>query len=723
MAPWLAAILLSHPFSLQRDSYGVAQVSATAPLLAYEGMGYAVAQDRLWQLELSRRIARGTMSETFGKEYVASDSATFKLGYSDQELEAMLGQLGQDRSVFSAYTKGINRSISERRADQTLPPEYAKNGFQPSPWTELDSAAICVRMARLFGNGGEGELRNLLLTYYLKGQPVGEKYLDAVDDLAWFNDPDSPVTADVPRPAGFLDRPATRTQTTTQLKEIPGSSLFELLPAVRLAAAEDSRLVAEAHGIPFKTGSYAMLVSKGRSLTPNALLLGGPQMGHTIPSVVHEVSLLAPGLAVTGMDVPGIPGVLIGKGKSLAWTLTSGVADMTDIVYYRKSSAQHDPRFVTEQGTIKVKGDEPVHVTRTRSAVGPVVLDSKIGNAIYVQRSALWKKEFQGYRAVWKLPLLTSARAATKAMDSPLSFNFFVADSMGNIGWKYCGAFYKRAPGYDSRFPVPVEATWQPYSQSINPVVLNPKDGLLTNWNNKPVKWWPNWDTPVWGKHFRVAALRQSLPPGKLTLGDLEKAATKISQRDEGSWTSFMPLIRRGVKPARYEGNIRQAASLLLSYDGWNTVGSKAAVIYAAFISQLKQEVFTPLLGTFMSPQNMNLIIQTSPLDRAINRRTRLNYLGNRSPEEVVASAFEKAARILIQQKGAPSKWSYNPGGIRAPDGSLIPYGNRGTFIEVIELNGLARSVAGPGVSEYGPHSTDQVQLNRDWSYKPMWRP
>lgn len=723
MALWLAAILVSHPFSLQRDSYGVAQVSATTSLLAYEGMGYAVAQDRLWQLELSRRIARGTMSETFGKDYIASDTATFKLGYSDQELEAMLGQLGQDRSVFAAYANGINRSISERKANQTLPPEYAKNGFLPGPWTELDSAAICVRMARLFGNGGEGELRNLLLTYYLKGQPVGEKYLDAVDDLAWFNDPESPVTADVAKPKGFLDSPATRTQTEAQLKAIPGSSLFELLPAVRLASAEDSRLVAEAHGVTFKTGSYAMLVSKGRSVTGNALLLGGPQMGHTIPSVVHEVSLHAPGLAVTGMDVPGIPGVLIGKGNALAWTLTSGVADMTDIVYYRKSSAELDPRFVAEQGTIKVKDEDPVRVTRTRSAIGPVVLDSKIGNAIYVQRSALWRNEVQGFRSIWKLPTMTSAHDALRAMNVPLSFNFFAADTLGNIGWKYCGTFYQRTAGLDSRFPVPAEATWQPYSQAVNPMVLNPKGGLLTNWNNKPVAWWPNWDTPVWGKHFRITALRQSLPSGKLSVSDLERAATKISQRDEGSWSSFMPFIRQGVKPSNYQGDTRLAASLLLSYDGWNTAGSKSAVIYAAFIGQLKQEAFTPLLGTFMSPQNMNLIIQTSPLDRALNRRTRLDYLGKRSPEEVVARAFEKAARIVIQQKGAPSMWSYNPGGIRAPDGAIIPYGNRGTFIEVIEMNGPAKSVAGPGVSEHGPHSADQVPLNRGWGYKPMWRP
>lgn len=732
MGPLLVALVLTQPFTIERDAYGVPRISGPSASAVYEGMGYAVAQDRLWQLELSRRIARGTMAEVFGSEYVASDVSVFKLGYSDAEIETMLKQLGRDRGIFTLYAQGINRCILERKANGTLPPDYAKNGFEPAPWTELDSAAICIRMARLFGNGGEGELRNLLLTYYLKGQPVGDKYLDAVDDLAWWNDPDSPVTDSSSHPyegSGFPEELATRAQTEAQLKAIPPTSLFELLPAVRLAGMEDSRLVAEAHGVSYKTGSYAIAVSKDRSATSNALLLGAPQMGHTIPSVVHEVSLNAPGLTVSGMGVPGIPGVLIGATKKIAWTLTSGVADMTDIEWHSKvdnntyKMGDSTLSFVKRQGLIKVRGAEAVTVEQVRTIIGPVLLDSRVGKAVYAQRSAFWKKELAGFNEIWALPSQTSVKGAIDKMDVPLSFNFFAADESGDIGWKYCGWFPSRSGIDDSRFPRIAGPNWHRELYTFGPEVINPAGGLITNWNNKPVPWWPNWDTPVWGKHFRVTALRQSLPSGKLTAKDLEQAATKIAQRDEGSWTSFMPMIRRAISPASFEGDLRQAASILLSYDGWNKTGSKSAVIYSAVISQLKQEVFVPKLGTFLSPQNLNLVIQTSPLDKALNQKTKVDYLAGRSVNEVIAKAFTTAAEALIRQRGKPGTWSYNPGGIRAPDSTVVPYINRGTYIQIIEMNKSARSVAGPGASETGKHCADQIPLNRDWGYKPMWRP
>ena len=429
------------------------------------------------------------------------------------------------------------------------------------------------------------------------------------------------------------------------------------------------------------------------------------------------------------MDVPGIPGVLIGSTNKIAWTLTSGVADMADVDCYAKVDdatyklGESTRSFIKRKGILKVKGGADVNVEQVRTTLGPVLLDSRIGKAVYVQRSVLWERDLRGFNKIFSLPSQTTARGAVDKMDVPLSFNFFVADEAGDIGWKYCGWFPERVRPYDSRFPAPFGPNWHRELFSFGPEVINPKGGLITNWNNKPVPWWPNWDTPVWGKHFRVTALRQSLPSGKLTIKDLEQAATKIAQRDEGSWTSFMPMIRKAISPANFEGELRQAASILLSYDGWNKTGSKSAVIYAALISQLKQEVFVPKLGTFLSPQNLNLVIQTSPLDKALNKKTKVDYLDGRTVNEVIAKAFTTAAEALIRQRGKPSTWSYNPGGIRAPDGTIIPYINRGTYIQVIEMNKSARSVAGPGASETGKHSADQVPLNRDWGYKPMWRP
>lgn len=743
MPIWLAALVVSTaaPYGTFRDAYGVPQVRASSLASVYEGMGYAVAEDRLWQMELSRRIARSRMAEIMGSSALASDIATYKMGYSDAELSAMLkGLKPETQQAFTSYAKGVNALIAAQTKSGTLPPGYAQYGIKPEPWTTLDSAAVGVRLARLFGTGGAGELRNYLLKTYLQGQKVGPKALDAVDDLAWFNDPDSPTTVatedDPLAKAHPVFNAPSRSQTEAHIRALPPSSLFELLPATQLASLEDTRRVAEANNVLFKTGSYAIVVSGKRSASGKPMLLGGPQMGHTIPSVVHEVSLQAPGLRVTGMNVPGIPGVLIGHTPDLAWTFTSGVADVTDIFYTKKSGEAGylvDGKtlpVVHDQRKINVRGAESVIVERTRTKYGPVVLDSKIGNTLYSQRSTFWKRELIGIEGIYGLTKAkTSAEAIRSSKLSPLSFNFFFATRSGEIGWRYCGLVPLRAPGLDTRFPTPGDAQhdWRGLiSADQMPYVINPQSGLITNWNNKPAAWWPNWDTPVWGKHFRVAALRQNLPSSMLKAADLEKAIWSIARQDEGSWRSFMPLIRRALSSAKLTGTERLAANLLVNFNGWLTEGSRTATIYTSLISELRQALFVPYTGNFLTAANLNLVVQTSPLDHALNGRTKVNYLNGRTADEVILEAFKRATKSLSARNPDPMKWLYNPGVIRSPEGPNVPYVNRGTYIQILEAqaNGWrARSVAEPGVSERGSHSADQMQLARDWSYKPMWAP
>jgi penicillin amidase len=281
----------------------------------------------------------------------------------------------------------------------------------------------------------------------------------------------------------------------------------------------------------------------------------------------------------------------------------------------------------------------------------------------------------------------------------------------------------------DPRLPTPgdSEHNWLGFIPNRGmPHVLNPKSGVISNWNNKPVTWWPNWDTPVWGTHFRVTALRRALPQGQMGAKDLEKAIWTIARQEEGSWTSFMPLIRRAIKPGDYEGTERLAAGWLLSFDGWTTQGSKSALIYNAVISELKQQLFVPHTGNFVSAANLNLIVQTSPLHKALIGRAKFDYRAVSSTEEIIVRAFKKAVGSLSARDTNPLQWGFNPGGFRAPDGTVVPYANRGTYIQVLALDDRGwngHSVADPGVSEFGTHSADQIPLARDWRFKPIWRP
>jgi hypothetical protein len=160
------------------------------------------------------------------------------------------------------------------------------------------------------------------------------------------------------------------------------------------------------------------------------------------------------------------------------------------------------------------------------------------------------------------------------------------------------------------------------------------------------------------------------------------------------------------------------------SFDGWYVEGSVGAVIYDAAVDRLREELFRPSVGTFIQPTIFETVIQPSLIKKALSGETKFDFLAGRKKDEVVLAALNKAIDSLRSQFGEDvSKWSYRPGQINVRGQKPIPYLNRGTYIQITELSPVptARSVASPGVGEVGPHSNDQADLARAWTYKAMW--
>lgn len=730
---WLSALLVfqTPAGTITRTEFGVPHVQAPSALRAFHLAGVAVAEDRLWQMELTRNIARGKLAALIGPSGLASDREFHRTSYSDAELMDQFGRLPvKIQRYFEAYAEGVNQTIHARIAAGTLPPEYAQNQAKPAPWTVLDSLAIGVRLGRQFGTGGEGELRNLALLNYLKGQRLNGKELDVLDDLAWFNRPEAattiPIGQDPLAGKSLKFWFPKRADTEAHLKALPPTNLMELIPAIRLARGEETRTVAQATNTLYKTGSYAILVGGASSKTGNPLLLGGPQMGHTIPSVVHEMAISCPEFGVTGMDLPGLPGVLIGMSRNLAWTFTSGVADVSDIVVSRKSGADaylyggkaRPLERITR--TIQVRGGEPVTVEQVRTQFGPVLLDSKTGDAVYSVRASYWGAEMRSIPFVMGLYTAKTAKEGlTLSRLHPVSFNFFVAAKDGSTGYRFCGDVPVRAPGQDPRLPIlgEPENEWRgmvPADQM--PYSLNPTGGVLINWNNKPASWWPNFDTPVWGRHFRVAALEAALPKGKLGPRDMERAIWAIARR-ENSEMALMPWMKRALGAPEPEPGAEALRQSLLGYDGWEVEGSVAASAYRGLVDEIRRELFMSHVGSFLTPATFNTVLQLDLVERALEGTTAFDYLARRTPEAVVKAAFARLAK-----RGAEP---FAPGGIRVAEGPLVPYGNRGTYIQLVELGPRpsGRNVLPPGVTEAGAHRADQVPLARNWGLKPMVQP
>src|ERR1700687_3387843 len=183
---------------IERDSFGVPHIFAPTNRSLFVAYGYAVAQDRLWQLELNRRAARGRLSEIFGASTVPADSVARVVGYTDEELDDQFAQLPADaQGIFTAYRDGINRYLEEvvfPDPINRLPFEFHALMFTPAPWQVRDSIAFGIFMTRRFGEIGGRELVNQGVFSDLV-QRYGQKQAAGIfNDLRWIDDPDSPVT-------------------------------------------------------------------------------------------------------------------------------------------------------------------------------------------------------------------------------------------------------------------------------------------------------------------------------------------------------------------------------------------------------------------------------------------------------------------------------------------------------------------------------------------------
>ena len=692
---------LAVPAPIERDAYGVPHIVASSWGEAFYHAGFATAEDRLWQMENSRRLARGKMAEFFGESYAASDREILKVGYTDEELQKQLSDLPpQIREAFDKYAEGVNAYWASLSG---VPENYAKNSMPFERWTPLDSAAIAVRLFQQFGRGGAGEIRNMALFGYLGTQPAlkGHEF-DVLDDFAWFNDPTSPTTiapTDDPlaksAPKFWLpDRAATQ----AHIARLPKLSLFDLLPGVRLAERRESNRVAELIAAPYKMGSYCIAVSGAKSASGKALLLSGPQMGFQSPSIVHEMSIRAPGIAVVGMDVPGVPGVVVGHTERLAWGLTSGVADTDDVFF--GSSAQP---IESIKRTLKVKGKPDEEVEQRRTKFGPIVLAPRSAPVVFSRKAAAWGRELASLGALYGLYQAKNVDEADNAGKlATVNFNIFAADVEGNITYRYAGLVPVRAKGVDPRFPAPSDLDWTGFVPADQmPHAKNPKNGFFANWNNKPVAWWLNGDTPVWGKIFRNQVLLANLQRPKLSTDDLELAIWTAARTDY-NYASLAPYLK-GLDPT------------LDAFDGRRLDGSISAAAYTTFFDVVREELFTPAIGGLMTPDNFRQAVQPSILVQALEGKTKFSYLGKRSRDEVLKAAWAKtAAKLKAQERyGAPSIRAVQP---------PIPYSDRGTYIQIVEMFAMpsGRNVLPPGVAEAGPHSQDQVPLSRAWTYKPM---
>ncbi|MEA2310087.1 MAG: penicillin amidase, partial [Solirubrobacteraceae bacterium] len=309
--------------TITRDAYGVPSVRATSGDDAWFGAGYAVAQDRLVELELFRRSTEGNLAAILGKSRLQSDIVARRDFYTKAELGKQLAALPASlRSRFDAYAAGVNAWMARVKADPSLQPrEFKLLGLTPAPWTAVDSAAIGVQLARTVPSGDGNELAN-----WRALRSLGAKRFAALLPL---RQPGAPTT--VPAAQGTFPSQPGRTR-KDEAKGFAASRAFlgKLKPPKSAASATATATVAGR--LPARGGSmhWALREPGGRSA-----LFTGPQLGFSIPELFVELEVHAPGLDVRGVTAPGIPVIAAGHNGHLAWGVTSGLDDDDDLYIER----------------------------------------------------------------------------------------------------------------------------------------------------------------------------------------------------------------------------------------------------------------------------------------------------------------------------------------------------------------------------------------------------
>ncbi|HMA86234.1 MAG TPA: penicillin acylase family protein, partial [Desulfosalsimonadaceae bacterium] len=536
-------------------------------------------------------------------------------GYSDTELSEGFDALdAETREMIQGYVDGVNQRIDEVSADLTqLPFEFHALGQKlglagplvPDQWTPEDILAWEAALLRQFDPGAQsrGQLDNARLIGYLQTAFGNNLGMQMFNDLRWKNDADAQT---------YIPEANTN---TAEAAEAANQSAAE--PRKIANTQSDSNKVARASMNPQKMGdagddlwtervktlkqinayvqmgSYAWVVGKEKTATGRPTIYSGPQMGFDVPSIVMEGSIEAAGLKISGMAIPGLPGIVIGRTPHHAWSMQVGHAHTVD--YYFETPA--DVTFHRTE-TIKVAGQENVDYPVFRSDHGPIISPQPYDPAGYnpaedgpliAWRYSHWGKEFETVKAFLNLARAQSIDEFGAALRNvAVSQHFCYADQDGNIAYWMSGMDPERPEGFefDYRFPQGMmgpQAEWN--ADELKPLSTNrnTEQGFYCGWNNKSSPDYPNSLNNMsyfFGPFHRAHVIEEYLEShDNLTFEEIRDLALNIattdSIRDGGNpWafveTDFRDAVNKNQTPER-----TRALAIMDGFDGHFVAGGK----------------------------------------------------------------------------------------------------------------------------------------------------
>jgi penicillin amidase len=569
---------LAQEVRVRRDANAIPHIAAKSANDAYFALGFVHAQDRLWQMDLERRVAQGRLSELFGEQALATDRFMRTLGLYPRAAAGAEALAPEVRAALRAYAAGVNAYLENRRG--ALPVEFLLLRYEPEPWRPVDSLVWGRLMAaRLSGNWRDELLRARLA-----------RRLDPRQIAALW----PPYPGDAPVILRNLAR-----NLETGAARAPFDALWASLPRDPAPASE----------------SNSWVIDGRLSASGKPILANDPHLGYRAPGHWYFARLTAPGLDVAGATAPGVPFTLLGHNDRIAWGLTTTSSDTEDLFIEKLDPA--DPnRYLTPEGSkpfdtriehIRVRDKADIEFTVRESRHGPILSDLpgntaeavETGFVLALSSTALLPED-RTAEAVYRLNRAGDWRqfvAALTCFSAPQQ-NLVYADREGNIGFyaparvpiRSKGEGYMPAPGwsgeYDWRGFIPFDSL---------PHRLNPPSGNFITANHKVVDSdYPYFLSRDWEDPYRARRVRERLDESRrhslATTASIQGDFVSIMARE------ILPLLLAAQADAA-DGRAREVRERLRQWDFAMDRADPEPLIFTAWLRELNRLVYADELG------------------------------------------------------------------------------------------------------------------------------
>ncbi len=589
---------LGNKVTVRYDERGVPHISAQNEADLYRALGYVHAQDRLFQLEMVRRLANGELAEVLGPKLLEVDKLFRTLGLREhaKKVVAAMDRSTPANQALLNYLDGINQYQDKHR----VPLEFDLLGITPHPFTPEDTYAVGGYLAYSFA----AAFRNEPVMTFIRDK-LGPSYLRAFD-IEWH--PEGVIT---PLTAG-----------SARLSDSDWNSLNRIA-AVSLQATELG-------GIPLLEGSNAWAISGKRTESGSPLLAGDPHIAFSAPSVWYEAHLSSPGFELFGHFQALNPTALLGHNQDFGWSLTMFQNDDIDLIAEKVNP--DNPQQVWHQGQwvdmgtrselIQVKGEPPVRISLRSTPNGPVINDAfkdSLGATPISMWWAFLATENPVQQALYELnraDTLEKARNAASKIHAP-GLNIVWANAKGDIAWWAAGLLPQRPQGVNPTFILDAAKgeDQKPgfYAFQFNPQEENPARGYIMSANHQPQ---PKSGVPVPGYYNlpdraqRLDALLKT-PDVKWNSAEARKLQLEVAN-------NYGPRILRNLLPVMAavvtDPNDKAFMEPLTKWDGAYTEDSIAATLFTQMMYELSKAAFSDELG----PVQFENLRQSRALDFAL---------------------------------------------------------------------------------------------------------